>query len=157
MAEVQVRRVAAHDLEAVLDLWEEMMNYHARLDRRFQPTVDAREAFRETLQQWAADESKRVLVAEQQGNVVGYIIGHLAENPPIFELRHYAHVSDICVMPDCRRRGVGRKLFSALRNWLRGQGLSVVQLSVAGRNTVSQAFWREMGFEDFTHKLWLAM
>ena len=98
-----------------------------------------------------------MLVAEQQGDVVGYIIGHLAENPPIFELRHYGHVSDICVAPDRRRGGVGRKLFAALREWLHSYGLSVVQLSVAARNATSQAFWREMGFEEFTHKLWLEM
>jgi ribosomal protein S18 acetylase RimI-like enzyme len=157
MTEVRVRRAAEPDVEVVLDLWVEMMSYHARLDRRFQPTVDAREAFRDTLQQWMADESKRVLVAEQQGDVIGYIIGHLAENPPIFELRHYGHVSDICVAPDWRRRGVGRQLFAALHDWLHEHGLSVVQLSVAARNSVSQAFWHEMGFEDFTHKLWLVM
>jgi ribosomal protein S18 acetylase RimI-like enzyme len=98
-----------------------------------------------------------VLVAEQQGNVVGYIIGHLAENPPIFELSHYGHISDICVAPQWRRRGVGHELFATLREWLSGHGLSVLQLTVAARNSVSQAFWREMGFEDFTHKLWMAL
>jgi ribosomal protein S18 acetylase RimI-like enzyme len=155
MTKTPVRRVAGQDVETVLDLWEEMMSYHARLDGRFQSTVDAREAFRETLQQWMADESKLVLVAEQQGKVIGYIIGHMAENPPVFELRHYGHVSDICVAPGWRRRGVGRKLFAALRDWFDEHGFSVLQLSVAARNNVSQTFWREMGFEDFTHKLWL--
>ena len=157
MAEVQIRRAAADDVEALLDLWEELMRYHARLDRRFRATVDAREPFRETLEQWMADESKQVLVAESEGKMIGYTIGHLAENPPIFELRHYGHVSDICVAPEWRRKGIGRKLFGALRNWFRQHGLSVLQLSVAARNPVSQAFWRQMGFEEFTHKMWLAM
>jgi GNAT superfamily N-acetyltransferase len=157
MAKVQIRRAEASDLAAVLDLWEEMMSYHARLDRRFQPTVDARAPFRETLEQWMSDESKRVLVAESEGKILGYTIGHMAENPPIFELRYYGHVSDICVAPDWRRRGVGRQLFAALHSWFDQHGLSVLQLSVAARNPVSRAFWREMGFVEFTHKMWLAM
>jgi GNAT superfamily N-acetyltransferase len=104
-----------------------------------------------------ADESKQVLVAESEDKVIGYTIGHLAENPPIFELRYYGHVSDICVAQEWRRRGVGRMLFAALRSWFREHGLSVLQLSAAARNPVAQAFWRQMGFEEFTHKMWLAI
>jgi GNAT superfamily N-acetyltransferase len=155
VAEIGVRRAALEDLEMVLDLWQEMMDYHARLDRRFLPAADGRDHFRITLREWMGDDTCRVLVAVDHGDVVGYIIGRLAENPPVFENRYLGHVSDICVAPEWRHMGVGRKLFGALRNWFWRQGLTSVQLHVGAFNPVSQAFWREMGFQDYMHRLWL--
>jgi GNAT superfamily N-acetyltransferase len=139
----------------VLGLWEEMMDYHARLDPRFRPASDGRDHFRTTLREWMADDTTRVLVAEHSGELVGYTIGRTAENPPVFEMRFLGHVSDICVAPKWRRRGIGRKLFAALRKWFRRQGYVVVQLNLAALNPVSQAFWREMGFQEYIHRLWL--
>jgi ribosomal protein S18 acetylase RimI-like enzyme len=157
MADMRVRQATLKDMEAVLDLWQEMMGYHARLDPRFRPAADGRELFREVLQEWMVDETCRILVAEDDGQVVGYIIGRLAENPAVFKQRYLGHVSDICVAPDRRRTGVGRKLFGFLRKWFRGKGLTVAQLNVAALNPVSQAFWREMGFQDYMQRLWLEM
>jgi ribosomal protein S18 acetylase RimI-like enzyme len=155
MEEIHIRRATPEDLEAVLDLWQEMMDHHARLDRRFQQVADSRDHFRVTLREWMADDAQRVLVAVDDGEIVGYTIGRIAENPPMFELRFLGHVSDICVARERRRQGIGRKLFAALLNWFRRQGLPVVQLSVATANPVSQAFWREMGFQDYLHRMWL--
>jgi len=154
MAEIQIRRATIEDLEAVLDLWDEMMELHARLDARFQPEVNARELFGETLREWMVDDSRRVLVATADGQVMGYTIGVVAENPPIFKMRYYGHVSDICVAPEWRRQGVGCRLFAALRKWFRQHGLMVVQLHVAAFNPSSQTFWRQMGFEDYMHRMW---
>jgi len=155
MTKIRIRRARQEDLEAVLDLWQEMMDYHARLDVRFQPAADGREYFRPAVQEWMADDTWRVLVAVADGQVVGYIIGRVAENPPVFEMRHFGYVTDICVAPDWRGTGVGRRLFAALRNWLRHRGLTVVQLNAAACNPTSQAFWRKMGFQDFLDRLWL--
>jgi len=154
MAEIRVRRAELGDLEVILDLWQEMMDYHALLDLRFRPTQNARSHFRTTLKEWMADDTQRVFVATDDGRIVGYTIGRIVENPPIMELRYLGHVSDICVALEWRRRGIGRMLFAALCRWFHQQGLPVVQLSVAAQNPVSQAFWREMGFQDYMHKLW---
>ena len=156
MPDATIRPAQAEDLEAILDLWEELMHHHARLDPRFQPAEDARDVFRETMLEWIKDEVRRVLVAaKDDGELVGYAVAVIAENPPIYELRHYAHVSDICVAPIWRRRGLGRRLFAALRTWFLQRGVGVVRVSVAALNLDSLAFWRKMGFRDHTHRLWL--
>jgi ribosomal protein S18 acetylase RimI-like enzyme len=155
MSEVHVRRATPQDEEAVLQLWQEMMDYHAHLDPRFQPSPDGKEHFHAALKEWMDDDSRCVLVAVADGEVIGYIIGRLAENPPVFALRRFGYVTDICVAPPWRRLGVGRKLFAALQEWFRQQGLTVVQLNVAALNPTSQAFWRAMGFQDFLNQMWL--
>ncbi len=155
MVVVRVRRARACDLEAVLDLWQEMMDVHARLDGRFRPTPDARERFRPTLEQWLAHPDMAVLVAKHGEGIVGYLIARINENPPMLLPQRYGHVSDICVAPDQRRSGAGRRLFSAARAWFRRKGVAVVQLSVADANPTALEFWREMGFQDYMHRMWL--
>jgi len=156
MPDARIRSAQVEDLEAVLDLWEELLRHHTRLDPRYQWAEDARDLFRETMLGWTGDDEWRVLVAETgHGEIVGYAVGVIAENPPIHQLRRYAHVSDIFVAPSWRRRGLGRKLYAALRTWFVEQGVGVVQLRVAARNPESLAFWRDMGGRDHMHRLWL--
>jgi ribosomal protein S18 acetylase RimI-like enzyme len=157
MVEVQHRRARASDLESLLDLWTEMMYQHACLDPRFAAVEDPREVFRDTMRQWITSTARRVVVATVDGRVVGYAIGSITENPPILRLRHYGHISDICVAREWRQHGVGRRLYGALRTWFRGRGIGVVQLNVASLNPVAQAFWREMGFQDYMDRMWLEL
>jgi ribosomal protein S18 acetylase RimI-like enzyme len=155
MGDPKVRRATHADVGAVLNLWVEMMTYHAGLDDRFRPAADGREHFRSILQKWMADDRYSVWVAEVDGQLVGYTIGRLAENPPVLEPHLVGHVSDICVAPAWRRRGVARRLFAAVRAWLLQQGVTTVQLHVATENPAAQAFWREMGFSPFMTRMWL--
>ena len=155
MARITVRQARPEDVDSLLDLWQEMMDYHARLDPRFLPAADGRQVFRPTVEAWMVDGLWRVLVAVADGQVVGYTIGRIAENPPVLKMQKYGYVTDICVAPAWRRAGAGRKLFSALRAWFRRHRLTVVQLNVAAVNPVSQAFWRAMGFADYIDRMWL--
>jgi ribosomal protein S18 acetylase RimI-like enzyme len=153
--DIHVRRAKPEELEAVLNLWVEMMRVHADLDPRFSTAPGASDAFRPTLQAWIADDGRRVLVAVADGQVVGYAIGSIAENPPNFATRRYGHVSDICVDPEWRRQGLAHRLWAGLRTWFRQQGMNVVQLHSAALNPASQAFWRHAGFQDYMDRLWL--
>jgi ribosomal protein S18 acetylase RimI-like enzyme len=155
MTRISVRRASQEDVESLLDLWQEMMNYHARLDPRLTPAADGRQAFRLTLERWMGDSEWRVLIAQAGGQVVGYIIGHVAEINPVLAKPDYGYVTDICVSPQWRRHGVGRRLFKAVRSWFRQRRLATVQLNVAALNATAQAFWRAMGFGDYMNRLWM--
>ena len=89
--------------------------------------------------------------------LVGYIIGWVRQPVPIFEPGVYGLVSDMCVAADCRQRGIGRRLFEALKTWFRERDASHVSLQVAVTNPVSQAFWRSVGCEDYMDHLWYTL
>jgi len=155
MSRITVRRARPEDVPGLLVLWQEMMDLHARLDPRLVPAADGVTHLSTALGEWMADARWHVLVAEAGGQLVGYTIGSLHDNAPVFALRSYGFVSDICVVPEWRRAGVGRQLFSELRAWFHRHGLTSVQLNVSAVNPTSQAFWRAMGFQDYLDRMWL--
>jgi ribosomal protein S18 acetylase RimI-like enzyme len=150
----KIRQATIDDVPAILPLWQEMMDFHAARDVRFRPAPDGADYWARVLTDWLQDEQCCVLVAQAGRRLTGYIVGWMRQPPPVFEPDVYGFVSDICVAADSRQRGVGRRLFEELKSWFREQGASHVELRVAVSNPVSQAFWREVGCQDYMDHLW---
>jgi ribosomal protein S18 acetylase RimI-like enzyme len=155
---VKIRRATVKDVPAVVPLWQEMMDFHAALDAwRFRPAEDGASYWAEAVAGWLKDENCCAFVADAGDRLVGYIIGWVRQPVPIFQPGVYGLVSDMCVAADCRRRGIGRRLFEALKAWFRERGASHVSLRVAVTNPVSQAFWRSVGCEDYMDDMWYTL
>jgi ribosomal protein S18 acetylase RimI-like enzyme len=157
MSQVVIRQANQDDVGGILPLWNELTDYHAALDARFQSAPGGEERWREILLDWLQDDDACALVADAGGKLVGFIMGLVRENPPVLLPPKYGLVTDICVDPGWRRQGIGGRLFEALKLWFRDKNLFVIQVSVAHRNPVSQTFWRAMGCEDYMSRLWLEL
>jgi ribosomal protein S18 acetylase RimI-like enzyme len=91
-------------------------------------------------------EGALVLVAEQDGAVVGYVYAAM-EGPDWMALRGPAGViHDILVDPQQRRGGVGRRLLQAALDALAGRGAPRVVLSTATQNDAAQRLFAAAGF-----------
>jgi ribosomal protein S18 acetylase RimI-like enzyme len=152
-----VRPATEEDFPAMICLWRENMDFHARVEPRLQvlPPPESEQAWevhvrRDVLgrEGWCA------LVAEMDGRVVGMIMGALRDPYPVFQPQTYGEVMNVAVDPAARRNGVGRALFNALKAWFREKGAGYIQLNVAHNNPVSQAFWRALGCTDYMDIMW---
>jgi ribosomal protein S18 acetylase RimI-like enzyme len=87
-----------------------------------------------------------VLVAEQDGDVVGYTYAGV-EGRDYMSLRGPAGVLyDIVVDPERRRNGVGRTLLQATLQALKSHGAPQVVLSTAVHNEAAQRLFESAGF-----------
>lgn len=152
---IVIRQAIRKDLDAIGDLWVELMSFHARLDERFGIPPQGRSSYIRHTYQAIRDHNYRVLVAEYDSQLVGYIIGYIAQNPPIFPQPHYGFIADICVTYHARRKGVGEALVKSVLEWFHARGMDSVQLNVAHHNPLSQAFWRRMGCTDYIDHMWI--
>jgi ribosomal protein S18 acetylase RimI-like enzyme len=92
------------------------------------------------------DPDKAVLVAEDNGNVIGYAYA-AAEGYDYMALRGPAGVlHDIIVDPEHRGRGVGRLLIDATLAFFRSRSVPRVVLSTAEQNEAAQRLFARMGF-----------
>lgn len=154
---VTVRQATRKDIEAIADLWVELMSFHASLDDRFALPDHGHLHYARHINTALRDENYRVLIAEENGTIIGYVLGYIAQNPPIFPHPLFGFIADLCVTQRSRRHGAGELLVRTIIDWFRGRGLRDVQLNVAHHNPVSQSFWRKMGCLDYLDHMWMSL
>ncbi|MHC4608015.1 MAG: GNAT family N-acetyltransferase [Planctomycetota bacterium] len=149
-----VRPAASPDVPRIVALWREMWDLHAKLDP---PRYVATPAAEQVIDGWVRDSVREdrsvVLVAEDGGEIAGYLLGMILENPPVVPHQFFGYVSELAVAERKRGAGVGRALLAAAEEWFRAQGLSLVELSVSERNEDAVRFWKREGFSDYLLRL----
>jgi ribosomal protein S18 acetylase RimI-like enzyme len=83
----------------------------------------------------------RALIAEEDGSVVGFLLGFHAPGPP-----RTAYVHMVGIHPDHRRRGVGKDLYEEFLTHARAGGCERVKAITNVGNEGSVAFHRALGF-----------
>lgn len=108
------------------------------------------EKTQEKLQALLSGGKDKILVAEVDGMVVGYV--HLCD----YDLLYFdpmKNVMGIAVSSDCRRRGIGGKLLTAAEDWARADGATAVRLSSGESRTEAHAFYRSLGYSGTKKQL----
>ena len=127
-----VREAKMLDAEAICVLNREELGYDY-------PAEQTREKLKQTLLR----EREVVFVAEQDGEVIGYI--HACG----YDVLYAPHVKDImgiAVSSEFRRRGVGAALLGAVEKWAKQTGASGIRLVSGSSRTGAHAFYRHCGY-----------
>jgi len=94
---------------------------------------------REALSEFIGNRQSRTWVAEEKGEVVGFLIAERQANKA-------AHIVTIDVVESWRRRSVGSLLMDAAENWAREQKLVLVYLEAAENNVPARGFYEARGY-----------
>jgi ribosomal protein S18 acetylase RimI-like enzyme len=87
-----------------------------------------------------------ILVAEQEGAVVGYVYAGV-EPMSWKELRDEAgFIHDVAVDPGARRQGIAARLVDEAAAWLVARGMPRVMLWTAAPNEAAQKLFERLGF-----------
>lgn len=148
----RIRPARPADAPILAKLWREMWDFHAQVDPRFEAGPAANRAMAEWLGGHADNPDACLLVGEDEGRPVGYALALILENPPVVTLRRYGFISELTVTADARRRGVGTLLLDGVHRWLRGKGVTEVEVNVAARNPVSRSFWKKNGYAEYVER-----
>lgn len=143
--QLRVRGALFDEVPALGEVWLELMRLHENHDVRFALSPDALGRWHALAEEMIGREDGFVFVAEIGPQIVGFCLGWLARNPPIYRVADVGFVSEIAVRRPWRRRGVGRALMDEARRWFAQRDLKEFQLSTAVWNEGAQAFWRSLG------------
>ncbi|HYW10998.1 MAG TPA: GNAT family N-acetyltransferase [Longimicrobium sp.] len=154
-----IRPAVPADLPAVGRLGALLVRGHHGFDpQRFIPATNETEhAYAEFLGAQLRGTDVVVLVAERDGEVLGYAYAGV-EDTDYMALRGPAGLLyDIVVDPAHRAQGVGRMLLDATMAALRARGAPRCVLSTAERNEAAQRLFARAGFRrtmiEMTHEL----
>lgn len=150
---MEIRPAGPEDIPGLVDLWIEFMDFHTALDQDYVRSPEAVENWTSYITGKIADENFRVIVAVDQGDLVGHLVATLKEYPPVFTIKSYGFVQEIAVNEKYQRRGVATDLYDAAEEWLLSRGVSRIQINVDSENLASRSFWSSAGFEPHTETL----
>ncbi|MEW5748690.1 MAG: GNAT family N-acetyltransferase [Candidatus Thermoplasmatota archaeon] len=144
---IEVREARPEDLPGVVGLWEQMIEHHTRLSHHFTLSRDGVRRFSKYLASKYSERSTKLLVATQDGRLVGFMLCLLSPNAPVFKERTLGVVSDVYVAPELRKRGVAREMLKVALRWFKKNRVATVQLNVAAANLEARAAWGQLGFK----------
>ena len=124
MGETTIRRMRLKDVDAV-----------AAIENATFARPWSRESFR---QEMTRNVAARYLVAEEDGQVVGYAGAWI--------ILDESHITNIAVAKEARGRGIGRKLTAELLQVLSNLGAGYATLEVRVSNLPAQALYKSLGF-----------
>jgi ribosomal protein S18 acetylase RimI-like enzyme len=93
-----------------------------------------------------------IFVAEEDGMFRGFIAGWIVADDHLIETadsNRFGFVSDICVLPEARGRGIAQLLLAAAERHLAAQGVTRLRLSALAGNAAAQSAYRKYGFAPY--------
>jgi len=91
------------------------------------------------LQYYLRNRASRTLIAEDEGDVIGFVIGKS-------EPKKLGHIITIDVTPHRQRQAVGSRLLSEIETWLWSRGAEAIYLETPVDDKGAQGFYEKHGY-----------
>lgn len=143
-----IREAKIEDLDAVLNLCHQLVLYDYKfdntLDRNWADSAIGRGLFTARI----VNHDGIVLVADLDGQIVGYLIGGLIEPIPYRKVKVLAELEEIFVLDVYRSYAIGSKLLDRFYKWCRAEKAEKIQVVVSRDNHRGLNFYHRMGFHE---------
>ena len=135
-----IRNAVPADVPAIVELWKELMDMHQELDRIYTRSTDGHDVFAKFVDENISGEDSCVVVAQVQGNIVGYGQAKLEKYPPVLKEPEYGLILDFFVAETHRKIGIGRELVKEIRHWFREKGVRQIEVRHSTHNEMAARF-----------------
>ena len=143
MSQIKYRQASTHDLEALAELWWFMQSSHDPYSPIFYKNVGSEESksiCRRYFSHLLKQETCIIYVATSSDTLVGMIVGHYRERPPVYDVRQQVEVEIAVVLPSHRRRGIFRNLLALVEERAEFAGVGMIEITVDHDNPAKLAY-----------------
>ncbi len=135
------------DIEEIIDLWIQTINWHAEFEKDFILDSEGKTNFKFVLETATNDITQALYVAKFEKKVVGFLYGYIRTYSGFFKKRIIAHISDITIQEEFRRKGIGTELMKKFENeFARNNNANCMSLNVHVKNSSGLGFYDNLGF-----------
>ncbi|MBX3385718.1 MAG: GNAT family N-acetyltransferase [Phycisphaeraceae bacterium] len=145
---VTIRPGRAEDVPRILPMVRALTDLHQRHDpERFRVRADVLDRYAAWLPVRAADSERSVLlVAEAEGGLVGFLVGTVEPEVPIFWVPECGWIHDVWVEPGHRGSGLAAALVESACARFAAMGQKQVRLHTGAFNDRARALFTQCGF-----------
>ncbi|MCS6788657.1 MAG: GNAT family N-acetyltransferase [Aigarchaeota archaeon] len=151
-SEFRIRRATQADLEALVDL----LIRNKRLNEEFDPMLtvssEVRSAARKYLSDALSDDRSLVLVAEdQRGRAMAFLKADVVDRV-FYAPEKEGVIREFYVLPEYRRRGLGKLMIDEAVKELTGMGAGVITAEFPSQHKIAVSFYESIGFRPLFSK-----
>ena len=152
---IEIVRAEERHISDIDKLWLEFMCFHQDIDPIFTPRDGAVPGFEEDqVRRLMKSEDGLVLVALDEGRVVGYSLSEIKGPMKGYKLEKFGAVDHVAVTAHYRRRGIGEEMLREILKWFQSRKIDRVEIEVLAKNQVGNSFWKKHGFTDYRYRLY---
>jgi GNAT superfamily N-acetyltransferase len=152
---ISVRTARLGDYDDLVALFDELDEFHRRARPDFFQPFEGPARPREQIGRWLAGPGTTILVAEDDGEVVGLAV--LLTRPASAFAgampRKVIELDNLVVRADRRGRAIGHRLLRAMRRWSREEGATHIEVAVHAFNRDARRFYEGFGFAPSIDRL----
>ena len=140
-----IRTAIHNDIPAISELYREQFREMSKLIPDFIKEGDQSIDF---LEKTISNDESDILVYENDGTVVGFILLQAKERPG-FDFMipgKYCYIMDIIVTESHRNKGFATALMNSAKEWAKEQDCNFVNLDVLVNNHVAIKLYEKLGF-----------
>ena len=140
-----IRKATFDDISVISELYREQFKEMAKLIPDFIKEGDQSVEF---LEKTISNDDSDILVYENDGRVVGFILLQAKERPD-FDFMipgKYCYIMDIIVTESHRNKGFGTALMNSAKDWAKEQNCSFINLDVLVNNHGAIKLYEKLGF-----------
>jgi GNAT superfamily N-acetyltransferase len=145
-----IRKARLTDVEAVVELWKELLDFHKAIDPFWSRSRTGHKTFAEYLtKECIGADRRRAWLAQAGQRTVGFAMGAIEDYPPCLRIKQYGLLECLVVTKSWRNKGVGEKLVKRARRWFADKGMTRIEVRHAAANTLAGGFYAGLGFEPY--------
>ena len=155
---IKIREATLKDTEQITKLWKGLMDYHKKLlklKNRLKKNSEA--IFKKFVIKNIKSKNSILIVAEEDKQLIGYLMGFIKDEPPIYNEDKIGYISDGFVIKEKRRKGVMKKLVNKAKPFFKKKKMKRVYLRADTSNTVGVRSWEKIGFKEKVKAMYIQL
>lgn len=144
-----IRRLQEDDIDGICELWKEFARLREGLTKSKILNPDAADYFFGYATGLLSRTDTLTLVADDGGDVIGYLIAQKQRRPPIYHHTQVAYLSDSFVAATHRGQGILKGFMVELREWCAKEGVTAIDVQIFEGNKEALTVYRKLGFHDY--------
>jgi ribosomal protein S18 acetylase RimI-like enzyme len=150
---ITIRIATAADAEAIALLSNGLLDMHADRNILFRTVPGYEQYSADYIRSEIELPNTKFFLACDDNKIIGYAMVMVMDRPKLFQVQKKGNIATTYIDDEYRSRGVGKLLIDAIKNWLRSEKVTVIDLMVTRTNPRGQKFWEEQGFEPLNQHM----
>jgi ribosomal protein S18 acetylase RimI-like enzyme len=144
---IKVREAHESEMLKIAEMWSDFMTFNAEFNDSFSTKKKAREIFSQEMFEKIKDDSARLAVVEQDNRLAGFCYSYISLKPKFFKLEKFGFIGDLYVVPEMRRKKLGKALVDDAMAFFARNKIKQIELLVSVKNEGTIKFWQSLGFD----------